>query len=66
VRRGSVVAGSLLALVSAALLFFAFFAEPMAGRDPGLLSAFGLYALFGGVAVLVLATPWRRRARTLP
>ena len=66
VRRGAAVAGSLLALASAALLFFAFFAEPMAGREPGLLSAFGLYALFGGVAVLVLATPWRGRARSLP
>jgi hypothetical protein len=65
VRRGAAVAGSLLALVSAALLFFAFFAEPMARREPGPLSAFGLYALFGGVAILVLATLWRGRARSV-
>ena len=48
-RRGAALAGSLLALASTVLLFFAFFAEPMAGRDPGVLSAWGLYALFGGV-----------------
>jgi hypothetical protein len=48
-RRGAAIAGSLLALASTVLLFFAFFAEPMAGREPGLLSAWGLYALFGGV-----------------
>ncbi len=48
-RRGAAVAGSLFALASTALLFFAFFAEPMAGREPGRLSHFGLYALFGGV-----------------
>ena len=64
--RGAAVTGSLLALASAALLFFAFFAEPMAGREPGPLSAFGLYALFGGVGMLALATLWRGRARSLP
>jgi len=66
VRRGAAAAGSLLALASAVLLFFAFFAEPMAGREPGPLSAFGLYALFGGVAILVLATLWRVRGRSIP
>jgi hypothetical protein len=54
-RRGAAVAGSLLALASTMLLFFAFFAEPMAGRGPGHLSALGLYALFGGVALSTLA-----------
>lgn len=66
VRRGAAAAGSLLALASAVFLFFAFFAEPMAGREPGQLSAFGLYALFGGVAMLVLATLRRGLARSVP
>jgi hypothetical protein len=66
VRRGAAVAGSLLSLVSTALLFFAFFAESMAGREPGLLSACGLYSLFGGVVMLVLATLRRSRARSVP
>ena len=48
-RRGAAIAGSLFVLASAVLLFFAFFAEPMAGREPGVLSAYGLFALFGGV-----------------
>ena len=65
-RRGAAIAGSLLALASAALLFFAFFAEPMAGREPGALSAFGLYALFGGVVMHVLATLRSGRARSMP
>jgi len=54
-RRGISVAGSLLALASAILLFFAFFAEPMAGRGPGPLSASGLYALFSGVMLMAAA-----------
>ena len=33
---GAAIVGSLLVLASAAMLFFAFFAEPMAGRWPGL------------------------------
>ncbi len=49
VRKAAATAGSLLVLASALLLFFAFFAEPMAGRWPGLLSMFGLQAMFGGV-----------------
>ena len=61
-RRSLAVAGSLLALASAPLLFFAFFAEPMAGRGPGALSALGLYALFGGVMLHALAVLRRRRA----
>jgi hypothetical protein len=55
-RRGAAVAGSLFALASAVLLFFAFFAEPMAGRGPGILSALGLYALFGGVLLHAAAS----------
>jgi len=66
VRRGAAAAGSLLALASAVLLFFAYFAEPMAGREPGPLSTLGLYALFGGVAMLVLATLRRGLARSVP
>jgi hypothetical protein len=62
-RRGIAVAGSVLALASSALLFFAFFAEPMAGREPGTLSAYGLYALFGGVIALAIANLRRGRIR---
>jgi hypothetical protein len=62
-RRGAAVAGSALALASAPLLFFAFFTEPMAGRDPGALSAAGLYALFGGVVLLTFANLGRRKIR---
>jgi hypothetical protein len=54
-RRGTATAGSLLALASCVLLFFAFFAEPMAGRVPGPFSRLGLYALFGGVLLHVAA-----------
>ena len=55
-RRGAAIAGSLLALASALLLFFAFFAEPMAGRPVGGFSVFGLYALFGGVMLHTAAS----------
>jgi hypothetical protein len=55
-RRGAAAAGSLLALASCLLLFFAFFAEPMAGRGPGGLSMYGLYALFGGVLLNAAAS----------
>ena len=65
-RHGFAVAGSVLALASTALLFFAFFAEPMAGREPGALSAFGLYALFGGVIALALANLRQGRIRSAP
>lgn len=44
-RRGAAIVGSLLVLASALLLFFAFFAEPMAGRLPGPISSLGLFAL---------------------
>jgi hypothetical protein len=64
--RAAAVAGSVLALSSAALLFFAFFAEPMAGREPGTLSAFGLYALFGGVIALAFANLRIARLRSAP
>lgn len=62
-RRGAAVAGSLLALASALLLFFAFFAEPMAGRWPGQLSSLGLFAMFGGVMLYAAASLWRRRGQ---
>jgi hypothetical protein len=65
-RRGVAVAGSVLGLASTALLFFAFFAEPMAGREPGTLSAFGLYALFTGVIALSLANLRQGRTRGVP
>lgn len=54
--RAAAATGSLLVLASALLLFFAFFAEPMAGRWPGLVSVLGLYALFGGVLLYTLAS----------
>jgi len=54
IRHGAAVAGSLFVLASAILLFFAFFAEPMAGRPPGPLSWMGLIALFGGVMLHTL------------
>jgi hypothetical protein len=61
-RRSAAIAGSLLALVACVLLFFAFFAEPMAGREPGPFSMYGLYALFGGVllnsAACLRHGPW--------
>lgn len=61
-RRGTAIAGSVLALASTVMLFFAFFAEPMAGRGPGTLSQFGLYALFGGVMLQAAASlQFRRR-----
>ena len=63
-RRGAAVAGSLLALASTVMLFFAFFAEPMAGRSPGSLSQFGLYALFGGVMLQAAASLQLRRKTT--
>jgi hypothetical protein len=62
-RRAAAAAGSLLALASAPTLFFAFFAEPMASRPAGPLSALGLYALFGGVLLYALAS-LRRVPRT--
>ncbi len=64
VRRPLAVAGSLLSLASAVMLFLAFFAEPMAGRPPGALSAFGLQALFAGTLLYALAGI--RRARRSP
>lgn len=60
-RRGAAIAGSLLVLASAVLTFFAFFAEPMAGRPPGMLSSLGLFALFGGVLLYALVSLLRSR-----
>ena len=62
-RHGGAVAGSLLVLASAILLFFAFFAEPMAGRLPGPLSSLGLFALFGGVLLYTLVSFRKSPAR---
>jgi hypothetical protein len=59
--QAAVVVGSLLVLGSAVMLFFAFFAEPMAGRLPGRLSGYGLFALFGGVLLYALASLVGRR-----
>jgi len=64
-RKVAATAGSLLVLASALLLFFAFFAEPMAGHWPGALSALGLYAVFGGVLLYAIAS-LRRGARRTP
>ena len=64
-RRITAVGGSVLALASAPVLFFAFFAEPMAGRGPGALSALGLYALFAGVIGFAMAS-LQQRGRSLP
>jgi hypothetical protein len=60
--RGVAVAGSLLVLGSAVMLFFAFFSEAMAGRWPGKTSGLALFAIFGGVLMYALAG--FRRART--
>ena len=56
IRRAVAVAASLLVLASAILLFFAFFAEPMAGRMPGPTSGLGLFALFGGVLLYAIVS----------
>lgn len=64
-RRGAAIIGSLLVLASAVLLFFAFFAEPMAGRTPGMVSSLGLFALFGGV-LLYTVVSLRRSTRSSP
>jgi hypothetical protein len=64
VRQAAAVLGSLLVLVSTVMLFFAFFAEPMAGRWPGRLSGYGLFALFGGVLIYALVSLRRRREAT--
>jgi hypothetical protein len=63
-RKVAATTGSLLVLASALLLFFAFFAEPMAGRWPGALSMLGLYAVFGGVLLYAIASLRPRAGRT--
>lgn len=60
-RRGAAVVGSLLVLASAVMLFFAFFAEPMAGRWPGMVSSLGLFAMFGGVLLYTTVSLRRQR-----
>ena len=61
-RRSAAIAGSLLTLASAVMLFLAFFAEPMAGREPGRLSFLGLQALFAGVLLYALVSLRRRQS----
>ena len=61
-RQAAAILGSLLVFASAAMLFFAFFAEPMAGHLPGRLSSYGLFALFGGVLLHALASLCRKPA----
>jgi len=60
-RRGAAIVGSLLVLASAVLMLFAFFAEPMAGRWPGMISSAGLFALFGGVLLYTFVSLRRSR-----
>ena len=62
-RRVTAMLASLLVLASAVMLFFAFFYEPMAGRDPGALSGYGLLALFGGTVLQAVVNLRRRAAR---
>lgn len=62
-RRGAAIVGSVLVLVSTVLLFFAFFAEPMAGRQPGQISTLALVALFGGVVLYTLMSLRRARGK---
>lgn len=64
VRRSAAITGSLLMLVSTLLLFFAFFAEPMAGRLPGPISALGLFALFGGVMLYAIVNLRKHSGKT--
>lgn len=64
IRRGAAIAASLLVFASAVLCFFAFFAEPMAGRLPGAVSSLGLFALFGGVLLYTLVSLRRAGARS--
>lgn len=63
IRKSLSAIGSLLLLAGAVMLFFAFFYEPMAGREPGRLSGLGLFALFGGSLSYVLPNLGRRQAR---
>lgn len=63
-RRGAAIAGSLLVQASAVLMFFAFFAEPTAGRWPGMVSGIGLFALFGGVLLYAFVSLLRSRGNT--
>lgn len=62
-RRGAAIVASLLVLASAVLCFFAFFAEPMAGRPPGVVSSLGLFAVFGGVLLYTLVSLRRGERR---
>ncbi len=63
-RRGAAIVGSVLVLAGTVLLFFAFFAEPMAGRWPGRISALGLFALFGGVLLYALVCLRRAKGKS--
>jgi len=63
-RRGAAIVGSMLVLASTVLFFFAFFAEPMAGRWPGPTSSFGLFALFAGVLLYTLVSLRRAKGKS--
>ena len=67
-RRGVLVVqtvGSVLLVLSAALLITAFVVEPMAGRSRTHASSFGLYSLFAGSLLHVLAGLWNREVISL-
>jgi len=58
--------GSGLLAASSSLLIAAFAAEPMADRARGPASAFGLYTLFAGVMLHLLASTRRRAVAVRP
>jgi hypothetical protein len=58
--RAAALLGSTITLLSPALLLAAFVLEPMTSATPGLASALGCYAAFGGV-LLYSFTTWRAR-----
>lgn len=60
-RRAAAAGGSLLVLAGTILLFLAFFSEPMARREPGPVSALGLFALAGGVVLHAAASLLSRK-----
>ena len=58
--------GSLLLIVAVALLVVAFAAEPVAGRPRTAVSSFGLYALFAGSLLHVVARVVAPAAAAVP
>jgi hypothetical protein len=57
-KRVAALIGSALTLLSPALLLAGFVLEPLMSATPGLASALGCYAAFGGVLLYSFAT-WR-------